>query len=103
MAGLLLVEKAPGYYHATGSLTFATIDRQVLKSLRFGKSGGAVCIDLAEVEAADSAGLALIVEWIRLGRDNNVQLSFRHIPAQLLALARLSGFDDNDYFAGGLA
>jgi phospholipid transport system transporter-binding protein len=28
-----------------------------------------------------------------------VKLSFKNIPAQLLALAKLSGFDETEYFA----
>jgi phospholipid transport system transporter-binding protein len=103
MSKLLLTEQAPGYYHVTGSLTFATIDKQTLKSFRYLKGVDNICIDLANVEATDSAGLALMIEWIRLGRMNNVRLVFKNIPEQLHALAKLSGFDQNEYFASDVS
>ncbi|MDD4913853.1 MAG: STAS domain-containing protein [Methylococcales bacterium] len=99
MSRLLLIEQAPGYYHVTGSLTFANIDRRTLKSLKFLKGAGSICIDLAKVEATDSAGLALMIEWIKLSRSNNIRLAFKNIPEQLYTLAKLSGFDKNEYFS----
>lgn len=99
MAKLSLTEQAPGYYAVEGSLTFASIDKQTLKSFSFLKGMDSICIDLSKVVATDSAGLALMIEWIKLSRMNRVRLRFANIPAQLLALAKLSGFDENEYFS----
>ena len=99
MPKLLLTEQAPGQYTLEGCLTFASIDKQTPKSFKFLKGIDSICIDLAKVEATDSAGLALMIEWIRLSRMNRIRLSFKNIPAQLLALAKLSGFDETEYFA----
>jgi len=94
-----LIEQSPGYYSLEGILTFASIDEQTSKSFKFLKGIDSICIDLSKVEATDSAGLALMIEWIRLSRMSRVQLSFKNIPEQLLALAKLSGFDETEYFA----
>ncbi len=99
MSKLTLTEQAPGYYTLEGSLTFASIDKQTPKSFKFLKGMDSICIDLSHVEATDSAGLALMIEWIRLSRMNRVQLRFKNIPDQLLTLAKLSGFDETEYFA----
>jgi phospholipid transport system transporter-binding protein len=99
MSKLTLTEQSPGYFTVKGKLTFASIDKQIVKSFNFLKGIDSICIDLAKVEASDSAGLALMIEWIRLSRMNRVRLRFKNIPEQLLALAKLSGFDDNEYFA----
>jgi len=99
MFKLLLIEQSPGYYLVEGGLTFANIDKQTVKSFKFPDGMASICIDLSKVTATDSAGLALMIEWIRLSQISRIKLSFKNIPAQLLALAKLSGFDENQYFA----
>jgi phospholipid transport system transporter-binding protein len=98
MPKLSLIEKAPGYYLLEGSLTFASIDKQSPQSFKFLRGMDRACIDLSKLQASDSAGLALMIEWIKLSRMSRVKLSFKHIPDQLLALAKLSGLQDSEYF-----
>jgi phospholipid transport system transporter-binding protein len=50
-------------------------------------------IDLADVAESDSAGLALLIEWLRAARRNGQQIRFVNIPAQIAALARISEVD----------
>lgn len=99
MSKLTLTEQSPGHFTVEGNLTFASIDKQTLQSFKFLKGMDSMCIDLAKVQTTDSAGLALMIEWIRLSRMGRVKLSFKNIPAQLLALAKLSGLDETEYFA----
>ncbi|NJA06475.1 STAS domain-containing protein [Methylococcaceae bacterium WWC4] len=99
MSKLALIEQTTGYYTLEGNLTFASIDKQTLKSFRFMKGIDSMCIDLSRVKATDSAGLALMIEWVRLSRMNRAQLRFENIPDQLLALANLSGFNEIEYFS----
>ena len=99
MASLQLIAQAPGHYAITGQLTYACIDKHTVKSLTFQPGQDKVSIDLAAVTATDSAGLALMIEWIKLSRNNRVQIHFINIPEQILALAKLSGLDNNEYFA----
>lgn len=98
MPKLILTEQAPGYFTLEGSLTFASIDKHSPQSFRFLRGMDRVCIDLSKLEASDSAGLALMIEWIKLSRNSRVKLSFKNIPDQLLALAKLSGLDNSEYF-----
>ncbi len=99
MSTLKLIEQTPGYYVVKGQLTFAAIDRQTSKALKFQPGQDKICIDLAAVTATDSAGLALMIEWIKLSRINQSRLRFKNIPEQILALAKLSSLDKNEYFA----
>lgn len=98
MPKLTLTEQAPGFYTLEGSLTFASIDKHTPQSFKFLRGIDRVCIDLSHLQASDSAGLALMIEWIKQSRMNRVKLSFKNIPEQLLALAKLSGLDDSEYF-----
>jgi len=96
---LKLIEQHPGYFIVEGHLTFSSIDKKTVKSLNCSQSAETTCIDLKKVKSTDSAGLALMIEWIKQCRKHNTHLSFKNIPEQLLTLAKLSGFDNNEYFA----
>jgi len=100
MANLNLIEHSPGYFTIEGNLTFASLDKETLKSFRFLKGIETITIDLSKVGTTDSAGLALMIEWIRQSRMIRAQLRFKNIPEQLLALAKLSGFDETEYYSG---
>ncbi|AMN47604.1 hypothetical protein ACG33_10940 [Steroidobacter denitrificans] len=47
-------------------------------------------IDLSGVTATDSAGLALLIEWLRGARERGQVMRFGQLPEQLQALARIS-------------
>jgi phospholipid transport system transporter-binding protein len=95
---LNIIRKSPGYFIIDGDLTFATIDKHTLKSFAFLTTAKEVIIDLSRVPCTDSAGLALMIEWIRYARRFRTQLMFKNIPEQLLNLAKLSGFDQTSHF-----
>ena len=50
-------------------------------------------IDLSQVVRSDSAGLALLVECLRQARRTGKTIRFFNIPAQMLAMARVSSLD----------
>lgn len=51
-------------------------------------------IDLGGVGESDSAGLALLIEWLRLARQWNKGIRFANVPGQIEALARISEVED---------
>lgn len=51
-------------------------------------------IDLKGVTRTDSAGLALLLEWMTLARKKQLQIHFRNLPAQLLKIADVSDLED---------
>lgn len=77
-----------------GDLTFAGIDKKTVSALPLAKSGSRITVDLGQVTAVDSAGLALLIEWLKLARNRQFQLLFKHMPGQLLELAEANGFAD---------
>jgi phospholipid transport system transporter-binding protein len=82
----------------SGDLTFATINKKTVRMIDFKKITHEVVIDLAEVSNSDSAGLALLIEWLKIAKTGHAQLRFKNVPIQLLTLAKLSGFDLAPYF-----
>ena len=51
-------------------------------------------IDLAKVNTADSAGLALLLEWTALQGKAEKSLDIKNAPSGLLSLAKLCEADD---------
>ena len=56
--------------------------------------GRATVIDLAGVTASDSAGLALLIEWLSVARASRRSLNYENVPLQLQQLARLSEVEE---------
>jgi phospholipid transport system transporter-binding protein len=95
-----IIRKSPGLFIIDGDLTFSSIDRRTLKTASFITQGKDIVIDLSRVSSTDSAGLALMIEWLKLARINRSKVHFKNIPTQLMTLAKLSGFDKTAYFHG---
>jgi len=98
VSNLHIIDQGAGNFSVDGDLTFATIDKNTVKSLVFLTSATAISIDLSRVVNTDSAGLALMIEWIKYARSKRTHLSFKKIPRQLINLAKLSGFDETSHF-----
>jgi phospholipid transport system transporter-binding protein len=83
-----------GTYVVEGSLDFTSVPAIVTRVSEFlGNGATSIVIDLKGVTRADSAGLALLVEWIRVAHRRHRNIAFRNIPAQMLAIAKVSGLE----------
>jgi phospholipid transport system transporter-binding protein len=77
-----------------GSLHFTTVSALLTAGVDAINGGRAAVIDLAGVTASDSAGLALLIEWLSVAKDAGRTLRFENIPTQLQQLARLSEVEE---------
>lgn len=102
MNRLTIVKEAPGKFIVDGDLTFSSMDKKTVSSFPFLTSAKQVVMDLGGVGNADSAGLALLIEWLKYSRSKRVQLQLRNIPEAILNLAKLSGVDIGSYFVPGI-
>ncbi len=83
-----------GHFKVTGPLSFETVKQLLIQSTaQFGASPQ-LDVDLSGVTQSDSAGLALVVEWMRQARAHAQKIRFKSIPSQLLALAQISDLDE---------
>ena len=76
-------------YRVTGDMTFATTRKLLMESMSLFPLGEDLNLDLVQVEQADSAGLALLLEWIARTEGKGGKVSIEGLPESLLALARL--------------
>lgn len=83
-----------GPWRLRGELSFATTPGLLAQSQGLFRDSGEYEIDLAGVERMDSAGLALLVEWLRLARDREARLRYHNLPEQIADLARVCGVDE---------
>ena len=93
---LIIIDSGePGHFVLQGELTFSSIDKKTVNAFAVNilDSVDKIILDLNQVTCFDSAGLALLIEWIKLAQNKNMKLLFDNIPDQLLAIARLSGFE----------
>lgn len=60
----------------------------------FADGQGPLQIDLAGVTQADSAGLALLLEWRARAARAGRQIQFLNLPPQILAVARISEVEE---------
>jgi phospholipid transport system transporter-binding protein len=80
-------------YQVSGELTLDTARAVKEDTDKRFATATAINIDLSKVSRADSAGLALLVAWMRQAKASDKAISFRHVPAQMLAIANASGLD----------
>lgn len=78
----------------SGALDLASVPRAFETVRSALTDGGALVLDLADVDRTDSAALALLVACLREAAGRDAQLRFRHLPADLLKIARVTGLDE---------
>ncbi len=86
-----LTQLAPGHLEIRGPLTFATVATLYRREAVPPADGGQLRIDLQHVTRADSAGLALMLEWQRTARLAGGRIEFVGMPEQLRALIKVIG------------
>lgn len=88
-----LTSSGEGLIAVTGPMTFATAGTLLALGMPRFAGQPALTVDLSDVTDVDSAGLALLIEWLRQARAEQRTVTFRGIPDKLLAIARLSGVE----------
>jgi len=86
-------ETGHGSWVLVGDLSFTTVP-----ALRDGldiKSADRprISIDLGGVTRSDSAGLALLIEWLRESERLGKTITFLNMPAQMQSIARVCGLE----------
>lgn len=92
MSKATLEAQSRGQYRVSGVLDATTAPQLLRESEEtFPNTAGAdLHIDLSGVQESDSSGLALLLEWLRIGRQRKQNVRFASVPAQIAALARIS-------------
>lgn len=93
-----LQEIAPGRWRVSGILDFAAVSALAAEGERLMRAASRrglerLSIDLSGIESANSAALALLVEWLEQACRRGLELVYVQPPQPLMRLARLSNLD----------
>lgn len=88
-------EPTPGRIVVSGELTFATAReaRETGTLVLEGSRAPDLVIDCASVSRADSAGLAVLLDWLAWARRKSRPMRLENLPASLVAIAKISEVD----------
>jgi phospholipid transport system transporter-binding protein len=91
-----IVAGADGRSYVRGSLTFATARRAREEGAeKFRGCAARACeVDCSGINASDSAGLTVLLDWIALAKRDGRSLKYVNLPEGLLAIARISDLED---------
>jgi len=84
---------ADGRLEASGVLGYVTAGRALPAGLALIPKGSTCTIDLSRVTEADSAGLAVLVDWLATAKSRGTVIRYECIPSQILAVARISDLE----------
>jgi phospholipid transport system transporter-binding protein len=88
-------EASEGRVTVTGDLTFASARdaRQLGILVLEGSRAQRIAIDCSGVTRADSAGLAVLLDWLAWGRRKSRVVALENLPPSLVAIAKISEVD----------
>ena len=75
----------------SGELNFETIMPIWKSSLALLTTYSTLYSDLSPITGTNSAGLILLIEWLKYAKYNNKTILFEKIPQQLQSIARVVG------------
>jgi phospholipid transport system transporter-binding protein len=93
MAAARFTERDSGDWLLEGELDFFTVPGVLAQARDCDAGTGAIRVDLKGVSRADSAGLALLLEWLRRAERQGCEISFVNVPEQLMSIARVCGLE----------
>ena len=88
MSRFELNDLGEGRFALTGEMTFETAERILMASEEPFEQHTRIEVDLSGVTKADSAGLALLLEWITWANHTVREIRFLSMPERVLAIAR---------------
>ncbi len=88
MSRFELNDLGEGYFALNGEMTFETAERILMASEEPFEQHTRIEVDLEGVTRADSAGLALLLEWITWANHTVREIRFLSMPERVLAIAR---------------
>lgn len=78
----------------SGELDFANVMSVYQKSLRNLSDCANLTFDFSELKSSDSSGLALIIEWVKLAKQQRKPIHFKNLSKDLLSIASAAGLSN---------
>ena len=88
-----LRELGNGRFSLEGEMSFETAERVLAASEKLFEPHTRIEVDLAGVTRTDSAGLALLLEWVTWANHTVREIRFSGMPEKIVAIARTTEVD----------
>lgn len=82
-----------GVCYVSGDMDMRTVPELLRSSAGLFNGRTDIVVDMSGVRRADSAGVALLVEWLRQAREREAALTLRNVPAQMWAIIKISDLE----------
>ncbi len=79
----------------SGDLTFATVNALWQQSLSLLSNSPELNFDFSGAKTVNSAGLALLIEWIKYARQHKKNLHFSQLPDEFRSIGEAAGIPNN--------
>lgn len=88
MSEFTIEDLGDGRFAVSGEMTFDTAEKILRASEEYFEEHTQIEVDLSEVTASDSAGLALLLEWVTWANHSVREIRFTGIPEKIQAIAQ---------------
>ena len=89
-----LEDLGEGRFRLVGDMSFATAESILRRSEGLFEDHTRIEVDLSGIEKADSAGLALLLEWTTWAIQTVREIRFISMPERVLAIAKVTEVDN---------
>jgi len=93
MTDYSLDDRGAGHFSLSGEMSFATAERILRESESPFEEHTRIEVDLSGVTMSDSAGLALLLEWVTWANHTVREIRFSGMPSRVLAIAKTTEVD----------
>jgi len=87
------IQLSDGIIKIAGKLDFAS-SQQLASETSCWPTSGDIEVDCSAVQHSNSAGLAFLLEWMKIAQQKSRQIKYHNVPEQLLVIARAYGIDE---------
>ncbi|MCB1845028.1 MAG: STAS domain-containing protein [Halioglobus sp.] len=94
MNSFKLEDKGDGHFSLSGEMGFGSADQILRASEEMFDEHTRIEVDLKGVDQTDSAGLALLLEWITWANHTVREIRFLNTPEKITAIARTTEVED---------
>ena len=89
-----LSDLGDGRFTLCGDMSFDTVEQILRASDKLFDGQSNIEVDLSGVAKTDSAGLALLLEWIASAKHSKREIRFAAVPVKVLEIAQTTEVDD---------
>jgi len=94
VSALTFEDHGDGKFAMHGDLNFETVAGALEKSKTMFADHARIELDLTAIEDGDSAGLALLLEWVNWAKNYVREIRYINVPKGILVIAQISEVDD---------